>query len=262
MSLDALGSVWLLGCGNMGGALLHRWVAAGLTRVAVIDPRPHALPDGVAARAEPPPGDGPDILIVAVKPQMLVVASEALLPRLRPDTLVVSVVAGASCAMLAKLFDGRAVVRAMPNTPAQIGAGVTALFAPGDGGDTAETLMRAAGVCIRLDDEAQFDAVTAVSGSGPAYVFAFIEALAAAGEAAGLPAGLAATLALHTVSGAAALARQGDAPPDALRRAVTSPGGTTEAGLAVLTGGGALAALVEKAVAAATQRSRGLAALV
>ena len=252
-SLSTLGSVWLLGCGNMGGALLRRWMAGGLTRVAVIDPDPRALPDGIAARATPPEGPGPDILVVAVKPQFLAAAAAP--------------VVGAAEARHADRFDhGRGAggggvggvrrVRrgaTMPNLPASIGQGVTALF--GDTGrDAAEALMAAAGSCVWLDDEAQFDAVTALSGSGPAYLFAFIEAMARAGVAAGLPDALAAELALRTVEGAGALAGLRQAPPADLRVAVTSPGGTTAAGLAVLQP--SLDTLLAETVAAAAERSR------
>lgn len=253
--LSDLGTVWLLGCGNMGGALLHRWVAGGLTDIAVIDPSQRDLPPGVVAGPAPPAGDGPDILVVAVKPQLLAVAAGPVAARLKPDTLVVSVVAGVSAADIAAAFGGRAVVRTMPNTPARIGQGVTALFGA-QRRDAATALMAAAGATVWLDDEAQFDAVTAVSGSGPAYVFAFIEALAAAGVAAGLPEALAAELALRTVGGAAALAATGGAAPSDLRIAVTSPGGTTAAGLAVLQP--ALDPLLAATVAAAARRSREL----
>jgi pyrroline-5-carboxylate reductase len=257
--LPGLGSVWLLGCGNMGGALLHRWVAAGLTRVTVIDPSPRDLPAGVSASATAPAGEGPDVLVLAVKPQLLGEAAAPLLARLKPDTLIVSILAGTTCATLTAVFKGRAVVRTMPNTPARIGQGVTALFAPqASGREAAAALMAAAGTVVWLDDEGQFDAVTAVSGSGPAYVFAFIEALAAAGVAGGLPQGLAAELALRTVGGAAALAMTGEADPTALRIAVTSPNGTTAAGLAVLGAEDALNRLVAATVAAAQNRSREL----
>ncbi len=252
-TLTDLGTIWLLGCGNMGGALLQRWMAGGLTRVAVIDPKPRALPDGIAAGAGPPDGASPDILVVAVKPQLLAAAAAPVVGRLKPDTLVISIMAGVSAAAVSAAFGRRAVVRTMPNTPAQIGQGVTALF----GSDVrAEALMTAAGACVWLDDEAQFDAVTAVSGSGPAYVFAFVEALARAGVAAGLPDGLAAELALQTVAGAGALAGLRDATPAALRVAVTSPAGTTAAGLAVLQP--ALDRLLTETVAAAARRSREL----
>jgi pyrroline-5-carboxylate reductase len=257
--LSAVGSVWLLGCGNMGGALLHRWVGAGLNWVTVIDPSPRDLPEGVAADAAAPAGQGPDVLVLAVKPQLLAEAAAPLLDRLKPDTLIVSILAGTTCATLASVFEGRPVVRTMPNTPARIGQGVTALFAPQPAGrDIAEALMAAAGTAVWLDDEDQFDVVTAVSGSGPAYVFAFIEALAAAGVAGGLPDALAAELALRTVGGAAALAMTGEADPTALRIAVTSPNGTTAAGLAVLGADDALDRLVTATVAAAQNRSREL----
>jgi len=253
-SLTDIGTVWLLGCGNMGGALLRRWMAGGLTQVAVIDPAPRALPDGIAAFSEPPE-DAPDVLVVAVKPQLLGVAALPLLPRLKPDTLIVSIVAGVSTAALAALFEGRRVVRTMPNTPASTGHGVTALFGPRDGG-VAEALFGAAGTTVWLDDENQFDVVTAVSGSGPAYVFAMIEALAAAGVAAGLPPKLADELALRTVAGAGHLAGLGEASPADLRAGVTSPNGTTAAGLAVLQP--ALDALMTATIAAAARRSREL----
>ena len=256
-AITDLGSVWLLGCGNMGGALLDRWLAGGLSQVAVIDPNPCGLPAHIPAGAAPPAGQGPDILIVAVKPQLLDVAAAPLLARLKTDTLVVSIMAGVGAAAVSAAFGGRRVVRTMPNTPARIGQGVTALYSSGtDGRAEAETLMSAAGACLWLDDESQFDAVTAVSGSGPAYVFAFIEALAAAGAAAGLPGALADELALRTVAGAGALAALRGGTPSELRIAVTSPGGTTAAGLGVLQAG--LGALVDGTVAAAARRSREL----
>ena len=255
VSLSDLGTVWLLGCGNMGGALLRRWLAAELTRVAVIDPAPRTLPDGIVASGDAPDGV-PDVLVVAVKPQLLAQAAAPLVARLGADTLIVSIVAGVSCATLAALFDGRQVVRTMPNTPASVGQGVTALFAPDGRRAVAEALFAPAGTWVWLDDEAQFDAVTAVSGSGPAYVFAMIEALGAAGVAAGLPPALAAELALRTVAGAGQLAALGEASPAELRASVTSPNGTTAAGLAVLQP--ALDALMQATVAAAARRSREL----
>ena len=254
-ALSEVGTVWLLGCGNMGGALLQRWLADGL-RVSVIDPAARELPDSVMAAAAPPTGAGPDVLVVAVKPQMLPTAAAPVLARLKPGTLIVSVVAGVDCAALSALFEGREVVRTMPNTPARIGEGVTALFAPGAGRAVAEALFAAVGACVWLGDEAQFDAVTAVSGSGPAYLFAMIEALSAAGVAAGLPVTLADELAVRTVAGAGRLAELGEATPTTLRDSVTSPGGTTAAGLALLQP--ALTRLMTATVAAAARRSREL----
>jgi pyrroline-5-carboxylate reductase len=252
--------IWLLGCGNMGGALLRRWLAEDLGPVAVIDPAPRGLPEGVSASAVPPEGR-PDLIVLAVKPQVWREAAAPLAAIAGPMTLVVSAMAGITTAALAEVFPRSRIVRAMPNTPAAIGQGVTALFTTaGDLAEgAAEALFSAAGSTLWLRDEGDFDAVTAVSGSGPAYVFAFIEALAAAGVAAGLDAGAALRLARATVEGAAALAAAEPAVPAAeLRARVTSPRGTTEAGLAVLQPG--LTPLLIEAVAAARQRSRALAA--
>lgn len=249
--------IWLLGCGNMGGALLGRWLVEDMGPVAVIDPAPRAVPGGVSASAHPPEGR-PDVLVLAVKPQVWREAVLPLIAKMGPLTLVVSVMAGVTTADIASVFPGAAIIRAMPNTPAAIGKGVTALFTTaGDLAEgAAEALFSAAGATVWLENEADFDAVTAVSGSGPAYVFAFIEALAAAGAAAGLEPGLAARLARATVTGAAALAATDPAPAATLRERVTSPGGTTAAGLAVLQPG--LAPIVEATVAAAAARSRQL----
>ncbi|MFZ4687952.1 MAG: pyrroline-5-carboxylate reductase [Polymorphobacter sp.] len=249
--------IWLLGCGNMGGALLGRWLAEELGPVAVIDPAPRDVPAGVAVAATPPAGR-PDVLVLAVKPQVWREAAAPLAAVVGPLTLVVSVMAGVTTADLASLFPASAIVRAMPNTPAAIGKGATALFtSAGDLAEgAAEALFGPAGTTVWLTDEADFDAVTAVSGSGPAYVFAFIEALAAAGVAAGLEPGLAERLARATVVGAAALAAVDATPAAELRARVTSPGGTTAAGLGVLLPG--LAPLVAGTVAAAAARSREL----
>ncbi len=252
--------IWLLGCGNMGGALLRRWLADEMGPVAVIDPAPRDVPDGVASSAAPPPGR-PDVLVLAVKPQVWRAAAAPLAAIAGPMTLVVSVMAGVTTTQIAALFPHSAIVRAMPNTPAAIGMGVTALFTTaGDLAEgAAEALFSPAGTTLWLTDESQFDAVTAVSGSGPGYVFAFIEALAAAATAAGLEPGLAARLARATVTGAAALAASDATTPAAhLRERVTSPNGTTAAGLAVLQPG--LAPLLTATIAAAAERSRQLAA--
>lgn len=251
--------LWLLGAGNMGGALLARWHLAGIAEIDVIDPAPRALPHGVTAAAAPPAGAGPDVLVLAVKPQLFAAASAGLGARLRADTLVISVMAGVTCAGIAAQLGDHAIVRTMPNTPARLGLGVTALFAQdADAGQCAraEALMAAAGSTVWLDHEDQFNAVTGLSGSGPAYVFAFIEALTEAGIANGLSPALAASLARATVTGAAALAAEPGADPAALRVAVTSPGGTTAAGLAVLVD--RLRPLLADTVAAATARSRAL----
>lgn len=258
-ALPTLGRVWLLGCGNMGGALLQRWYAAGLRDVTVIDPTPAMVPSGIAAGSTPPDGVGPDVLVIAVKPQLFTAVATPLALRLRSDTLVVTVMAGVGAAAVSAAFGGSAVVRTMPNTPARLGQGITGLFgwrASAAQVAVAEALMAAAGACVWLDREDDFDAVTALSGSGPAYVFAFVEALAAAGIVAGLSPALAATLAQRTVTGAAALLGEPGATPAALRAAVTSPGGTTAAGLDVLQSD--LPELLRATVAAAQSRSRAL----
>lgn len=259
--LDRIGPLWVVGCGNMGGALLKRWLACGLEAgsVTVIDPAPRDVPDGVAASASvPEAGDPPHVVLLAIKPQALADVAERLRPRIG-GALVISILAGVEVATLRRLLSPR-VVRAMPNTPAQIGQGTTALHGGGaEDREIAGALMAATGAVHWLDDESLFDAVTGVSGSGPAYVFRFIEALAAAATAAGLPPATASALALETVTGAAALAARGGASPAELRAQVTSPKGTTAAGLAVLDGEGALTALLAATVAAAARRSRELA---
>lgn len=263
---NKIGTLWLIGCGNMGSALLSRWYAGGAAeRYVVVDPAMPACPDQVEVLgALPVPGTrpSPDVVVLAVKPQAAAEALAGLPSLLGGGTIAVSIMAGLPIAEIAALSGAQSVVRAMPNTPASVGKAITALFAapPSDGvRQTADTLFGAAGATVWLEAESQFDAVTAVSGSGPAYAFRFIEALAAAGEAAGLPAELAETLARSTVIGAAALA---DADPRSardLRSAVTSPGGTTQAGLEALDADPGLPQLVRNAVRAAAARSKELA---
>jgi pyrroline-5-carboxylate reductase len=257
----------LLGCGKMGSAMLEGWLAGGLpaASVWVIDPHPSDWLSGIAGLHlnEDPPAR-PAIALIAVKPQMM----EAALPRLAPmgggGTLFLSVAAGTPIRFYeAVLGAGTPVIRAMPNTPAAIGRGITALIGNAVSTEAqmelAETLLAAVGQTVRLDDEAEIDAVTAVSGSGPAYVFHLIEALAAAGEAEGLPPELAMRLATATVAGAGALAEESGETPAQLRRNVTSPNGTTQAGLEVLMHEEqGLKELIRRTVAAAAARSREL----
>ncbi len=257
MTDTSAGGLWLLGCGNMGGALLARWLEEGLGPIRVIDPALAAAPEGTALGL--PEAGAPDILVLAVKPQVWRQAAGPLAERIGMATLVVSIMAGVTIADLASVFGRSAIIRAMPNTPAAIGKGVTGLFTNGNSmaEAAAEAVFSPAGATVWLEAESDFDALTAVSGSGPAYVFGFIEALAAAGEAAGLAPGLAARLARATVTGAAALAAADAATPaEELRQRVTSPGGTTAAGLAVLMPG--LVPLVTDTVAAAAARSKAL----
>jgi pyrroline-5-carboxylate reductase len=263
------GTVVLAGAGKMGGALLTGWLAQGLdpARVVVIDPHASDEIRALAAkgiRLNPAPDGVGDVaaLVVAVKPQMFQEAAAALRKWVQPSTLVVSIMAGTTIAALSSACGG-SVVRAMPNTPAAIGRGITVAVADGNVGAQqramAQALLAATGSVEWVDDEALMDAVTAVSGSGPAYVFLLAEELARAGVAAGLPADLAAKLARETVSGSGELLRRSDLEAATLRQNVTSPGGTTAAALNVLMQPDAMQALMTRAVAAATTRSKELA---
>ena len=268
----ALARLWVVGCGAMGGALLDRWLAAGLeaNSVTVIDPAPSGLPEGFAgqvasdvASAASTCAERPSTIVLGIKPQAL----GALAPQLvdiiqRSEPLILSMLAGVQTVSLAKSLSASRIVRIMPNLPARIGRGAAAMFARGaNAGDKAamDWLLGTTGSAVWLDDEKDFDAVTGLSGSGPAYVFRFIEALADAGESAGLDPETAARLALETVAGAADMAAKSGVGPAELRRQVTSPNGTTQAGLAVLDGDGALSRLLRATVRAAAERSRALA---
>ncbi len=264
----------LVGCGKMGGALLSGWLARGVAdRIDVVEPSWDRLPeplvgyaglrllsDATASDSEEPP----DAVVIAVKPQMMdgVVPAYA---RLAADgSMIVSVAAGKTIGYFRqRLGEGARVVRAMPNTPAAVGKGITVLAA-GPGVDDrqralADRLMQAVGAVEWVEDEALMDAVTAVSGSGPAYVFLLIETLAAAGRSAGLEPGLAMRLARQTVIGAGALAEGAAEDAETLRRNVTSPGGTTAEALSVLMDDAGLQPLFDRAIAAAAARSRALA---
>lgn len=260
----------LVGAGKMGGAMATGWVEGGLepSSLAVVEPSPSRQIEALAARGvaiNPAYSLPPDVLVLAVKPQNLDAVAPEIAPFAGESTLVVSILAGKTIANVkARLPRARAVVRAMPNTPAAIGRGVTAAFASPEA--TAEqrrwceALLGAIGAFHWLEDEAAIDAVTAISGGGPAYVFALTEALAAAAERLGLPSELAMNLARGTVEGAAELMqRESATPPAALRRAVTSPGGTTAAALALLQGEGGLEDLMVRAAAAAHARAREMA---
>ena len=257
----------LLGCGKMGSAMLAGWLDRGLpaSSVWVIDPKPSdwVLAQGVHLN-KPLPRD-PAIVLVAVKPQMMGDALPTLTTLGNGSTTFLSVAAGTPIsAFEAVLGSDTPIIRAMPNTPAAVGKGITALIgnrhADATRMDLAEALVAAVGQVVRLESEDQMDAVTGVSGSGPAYVFHLIEALAAAGEAQGLPADLAMQLAKATVAGAGALAEQSDEDPSQLRVNVTSPQGTTAAALEILMDeNSGFPPLLRRAVAAAADRSRELA---
>jgi pyrroline-5-carboxylate reductase len=264
--------VLLVGCGKMGGALLDGWLARGVAPAfAVVEPGPGA---GVFAGRrqvriyqDPVALDldlRPSVVVLAVKPQMMDDVVHHYRRFATPDTVFLSIAAGKTLAYFTRHLGAEAaIVRAMPNTPAAIGRGIT-VGCPNPRASAAQIalcdrLLAAAGEVGWVDDEALIDAVTAVSGSGPAYVFLLIECLAKAGVAAGLPAELAVRLARATVSGAGELARQSSEPAEVLRQNVTSPGGTTRAALDVLMAPDGLEALMTKAVAAAAARSRELA---
>lgn len=262
----AQATLWLVGCGNMGGAMLRGWLAHGMdpSRILVIDPVARDLPAGV--RVVPAAqGQAPDILLLGIKPQLL----ETVAPTLcvGPQTIVISILAGVETAVLAARLPGaRAYVRVMPNMPAGIGEGISALFAPKQGeagldaGSRAqvENLVVPLGLFEWVEDEDLFHAITGVSGSGPAFVFRFIDALAAAGEKEGLSPALAMTLALHTVAGSARLCLATGTPPATLAEAVRSPNGTTHAGLLVMDASD-MNVVVEQTVHATARRSRELA---
>ena len=261
------GTIALAGAGKMGGAMLAGWLAGGLdaNRVVVVEPFPSDDIKALAAKGVRlnPNDPGPaDTLMVAVKPQTFREAGPALKKLVGSNTLVVSIMAGTTIAALEEVCGGM-VVRAMPNTPAAIGRGITVAVAAKNVSaaqrGTADALLRATGAVEWVDDESLMDAVTAVSGSGPAYVFLLAEELARAGVEAGLPADLATKLARETVAGSGELLHRSEQDSATLRQNVTSPGGTTAAALGVLMGEPGLRELMIRAIAAATTRSRELA---
>ena len=256
----------LLGCGKMGSALLQGWLDVGLPvgSIWIHDPAPSDWVKSLGAHLNVGLPEAPAVVLVAVKPQMM----QAALPSLRQlgdcETLFISVAAGVRLAQFQDLLgSGTPIVRVMPNTPSAVGQGISALIgnanATKDHLALAQRLMASVGQVVHLDTEAQMDAVTGVSGSGPAYVFHLIETLAAAGIAEGLPRDLAFQLASATVAGAGALAQSCAETPEQLRINVTSPNGTTQAALDVLmdpqTGFGPL---LKRAVRAASARSKEL----
>ena len=261
------GTIALAGAGKMGGAMLTGWLAGGLDakRVVVIEPFPADDIKALTARGirlNPKDAGTADTLVVAVKPQMFREAGPALKQLVGPNTLVVSIMAGTNIAALEQVCGGM-VVRAMPNTPAAIGRGITVAVAADNVSAaqraTADALLRATGAVEWVDDESLMDAVTAVSGSGPAYVFLLAEEMARAGIEAGLPADLATKLARETVAGSGELLRRSEQDSATLRQNVTSPGGTTAAALEVLMGKDGMQPLMIRAIAAATRRSKELA---
>lgn len=261
--------ILLLGGGNMGSALLGGWLEKGLdaSKVTVVDPAvgPALQPlieKGVVHRTTVPEGAF-DIVVLAVKPQMMTAAVPPLKAAMRPETLVVSIAAGTTVAAIEDLLGTHPVVRAMPNTPALIGRGITGAYGNERTGESdraaATSLLEASGPVEWVEAEALIDAITAVSGSGPAYVFHLAECMAKAGAALGLPADLAMRLARHTVAGAGELMIRSKDDPAQLRKNVTSPNGTTQAALDVLMGEERLAKLMDEAMRAARDRAEALA---
>lgn len=258
--------VVLLGCGKMGSAMLQGWLEGGLppASVFVLDPKPSDWLQGTSVQINAPLPEAPAVVIVAVKPQMVGDALPVLQGYGNGDTVFLSIAAGTTLATFETLLGAETpIIRAMPNTPAAVGKGITALFGNAHVSESmlamGEHLLAGVGQTVRLAREADMDAVTAVSGSGPAYVFHLIETLAAAGAAQGLDADLAMQLAKATVAGAGALAEAAEESPAQLRVNVTSPAGTTAAALEVLMDADAgLPPLMQRAVTAAAERSREL----
>jgi pyrroline-5-carboxylate reductase len=265
------GTLILVGCGQMGSAMLRGWLARGAAeRFVVVEPAgaPAALAETAGVEfhraANDLPADlAPDAVVFAVKPQLIDAVVPAYRRWVRPQMLFLSIAAGTTIAGLSRHLGEAAIVRCMPNTPAAIGRAITVACPNHRVGaaqrQLCDALLAAIGDSAWVEDEALMDAVTAVSGSGPAYVFLLIEALAEAGARVGLPADLALRLARATVAGSGELAWLSPEPPARLRENVTSPGGTTRAALDVLMAENGLAELLARAVAAATARSRELA---
>ena len=259
------GPIWLVGCGNMAGAMLRRWLACGLDprEVTVIRKSGAPVADGVTVLTAPPPdGAVPALVMLGVKPQMLDLVVPDLAPMLGRETLLVSILAGVELSGLRRRFPiPRDIVRAMPNTPVALGQGVVALAsdsAEPSMRDQAQRLMQPLGL-VEWIDEGLFDVATALAGSGPAFLFRFIDALAEAGADAGLRADQAARFALAMVHGAAALAAAADESPRALADRVASPGGSTRRGLDVLDEDNGLVPLIRNTLTASILRNREMA---
>ncbi|WP_332697298.1 pyrroline-5-carboxylate reductase [Bosea sp. (in: a-proteobacteria)] len=259
----------LVGAGKMGGAMLEGWLRIGMKGpgITLVDPHIGEAMSALAAAegmaVNPPKVAAAEVVVLATKPQMLDTAAPSVQALIGPRTLLISILAGKTLGDLAqRLPNAGAIVRAMPNLPASVQRGVTAAAAgPGVSAsqrEMADALLASIGKVEWLADEGLIDAVTAVSGSGPAYVFHLVECLAAAGTAAGLPADLAGRLARATVEGAGEMLFQSDLAPGTLRQNVTSPGGTTAAALEVLMADEGMAPLMRRAVAAAKRRAEEL----
>ncbi|WP_312365786.1 pyrroline-5-carboxylate reductase [Ensifer sp.] len=267
----ASGPIVLIGAGNMGGAMLSGWLKSGVNGadILVIDPGPPPAmakliaDNGVRHATSAPDGVEAAVIFIAVKPQVMEAVLPPLKPLVGPSTVIVSVAAGKTLAFLETHLGAAATVRAMPNTPAMIGRGVTGAFANARVSDAQRSqvhdLLKVSGPVEWVETEGDIDAVTAVSGSGPAYVFYLVECMAEAGRKAGLKADLAMRLARETVAGAGELLHQSPDDASKLRQNVTSPGGTTAAALAVLMAEDGMQPLFDQAIAAARKRAEELA---
>jgi len=263
----------LVGAGKMGGALLSGWLEAGIItprKLAILDPSPgpqaiYAIERGakhIASVSDIP--KSVQTVLLAIKPQMFKRLGPELAAGLPPKAMIISILAGTSLRQLNQAFDGRIVIRAMPNTPAAIGAGISAIYADPNLLSTkieeTEALLKPGGEVVRVDSESALNAVTAISGSGPAYVFHLVEALEAGAVALDLPPDVAAKLARETIIGSAKLLSESQENPETLRKNVTSPNGTTQAALDVLMGeDGGLSKMMITTVRAAFARAKELA---
>ena len=257
-----VGSLWLIGCGNMAGAMLSRWLDTGRdpASVTVVDPSlPHPVEGVTVFGAVPTRARPVDALLLGVKPQMLDVVVPNVLPLIGPQTTLLSILAGIDVAVLRRAFpDARSVVRVMPNLPVVLGKGVVALHCDRGRDDAVDALMAPLGLVEWIEDEGQFDAITSLSGSGPAFVYRYIDALAKGGVALGIDPARAARMALATVEGAGAMAATANVGPATLAERVASKGGSTREGLDVLDRDDALDRLVAETLAAAERRNRAL----
>ena len=262
---DTNSQILIFGCGNMGGAMLRGWIAGGIepSRFTVVDPVATGLPEGVAVhRSASEITPNFDTVLLGIKPQMIGKLASDIATLLKPDALLISILAGTEATTLSDHFPTARIVRLMPNLAAAIGKSPLGLWSPHldePARAQLEEMIAPLGTPIWLTSETQMNAVTALAGSGPAFIYRFIEALAAGGTNLGLPTATALQLAVAMVEGAALLAAQSNESPNELAAHVTSPGGTTAAGLAVLDETDALAKLVEATLRAASERGAELA---
>lgn len=258
---DTRMDILLIGCGKMGGAMLDQWIRHGDHRFTVADPAAQDLPDGVGhvSKATDLQAETFDVVLIAIKPQMIADVLPDYAAALKPGGAFVSIAAGASVASIAKVVGDAAIIRVMPNMAALVGMGVSGLYAndrctPQQRHDIA-ALIDQTGTCIAVDSEDQIDRLTAVSGSGPGYVFEMLRSYVAAAEALGFDHDTARKLVFDTVSGTVEAARQSDLSLEELRNSVTSKNGTTQAGLTELMRGGDLDALFHSTLQAAHRRA-------